>query len=150
METATAFPLLSCQTELIESKKNLFLSRVLKYPAFILLLQGSWEMLGRWLITYLASSNLRPHNFAVVSGGRLFIIPRGNEKAPSQENKYGTSEMLGLITPVTRAAYDAIDNGNIISTALRVCSIENLKEQLCIEEHAIWTMGHTGGLYGKT
>ena len=135
-----AFPLLSCKTELIEANNNISLYRVLKYPAYMLLLKGPWEMLGRWMITYFASVNNRPHNFVLAPGGKLYVIPRSREKAPTQENKYGASEMLGLITPITYNAYKAIDNGKIISNALRLCGVENATEIRAIEEHTLWTI----------
>ena len=139
-----AFPLLSCKTEPIEENSSLSLFRILGYPAHVLLLTGAWNILGQWILTYLASVNARPNNFVLAPGGRLYVIPRGCEKAPTQENMYGASEMLGLITPVTYGAYNAINNGKIISEALRICGVENKKEIQAIEDHAIWAMAHIG------
>jgi hypothetical protein len=166
-----AFPLRSCKTEPlgetapieetaptqdtapnketapINKNDNISLFRVIGYPAYALLLKGPWEMIGLWLTTYLASVNTRPHNFILAPEGRLYIIPRSREKAPAQENKYGASEMLGLITPITYDAYEAIDNGSIIADALRICGIENEKEIKSTEEHALWTIKHIRGTY---
>jgi hypothetical protein len=135
-----AFPLLDCPPELVESLGLLTLYRLPSYPAFALILQGPWEMLGRWMTIYLAASNTRPNNFALAPGGRLVVIPRGLEKAPAQENRYGASEMLGMVTPVTYEAYCAIQNAEVIVESLRLCGLSDRQEQIAVEEHAIWVM----------
>ena len=135
-----AFPLLDCPSELVKSHRQLAFYRLPSYPAFALILQGPWELLGRWLMIYLAASNLRAHNFALAPGGRLVVIPRGLEKAPAQENRYGASEMLGLVTPVTYDAYCAIQNAEVITKSLRLCGLSDHHEQVAVEEHAIWVM----------
>jgi len=140
-----AFPLFSCKSEPIEENDDISLFRVLGYPAYVLFLEGSWEMLGRWMITYFASVNSRPHNFVIAPGGKLYVIPRSREKAPMQENKYGASEMLGLITPISYDAYKAIASGGVIQDALRMCGMEDEKEKQAICEHALWTMKHIRG-----
>ncbi len=67
------------------------------------------------MAAYLCASNARPHNFALAACGLLVVIPRGLEKAPDQENRYGASEMLGLITPVTHESSEAIQDAGVIS-----------------------------------
>jgi hypothetical protein len=147
---ATAFPLLGRQARMISRQGGLVLSRVADYPAFALLVQGPWDLVGRWMATYLAAANARVHNFGMAPGGRLYVIPRGPGKAPSQENTYGASEMLGLITPVTRPAYEAISSFEVVAEALRICGIENEKERLAAEEHAAWAMRHVLSSGGGT
>ncbi len=137
---AEAFPLLKCESELVALRGELALYRLPTYPAYILVLRGPWELLGRWLITYLAASNIRPHNFVLAPHGRLVVIPRGLEKAPRQENRYGASEMLGLVAPVTYGAYCEIQNADIITESLRLCGLQDHRDQLAVEEHAIWVM----------
>ena len=139
---AGAFPLLERRVQPIACEGALTLSRVTDYPAFALLVQGPWDVVGRWMATYLAAANARAHNFGMAPGGRMYVIPRGLEKAPSQENTYGASEMLGLITPVTRPAYEAISSFETIAGALRIYGLENGKERLAAEEHAAWAMRH--------
>ncbi|HMB22677.1 MAG TPA: hypothetical protein VKP08_07615 [Anaerolineales bacterium] len=138
--TGAAFPLLDCPMELLKSIGRLALYRLPVYPAFVLIVQGPWELLGNWLTIYLAASNARPHNFALAAGGRLVVIPRGLEKAPAQENRYGASEMLGLVTPVTHDAYCAIQSAEVIVESLRLCGLSDRQEQIAVEEHAIWVM----------
>ena len=70
------------------------------------------------------------------------MLPRGLEKAPSQENRYGASEMLGLITPVTVAAYEDIQSGELVCEALRVCGLIDQREILAVEEHASWVLAN--------
>ena len=53
----TAFPLLDCPAELVKSYGQLALYRLPSYPAFALILQGPWELLGRWMMGYLSASN---------------------------------------------------------------------------------------------
>jgi len=50
--------------------------------------------------------------------------------------------MLGLISPVTREAYDALDSAAIVEEALSVCGVPDAKEQLAIEEHALSVAAH--------
>lgn len=140
----TAFPLLLCEEEPVARCGSLTLVQFPTYPAFVLCVQGPWDLLGRWLTTYLAASNSRPHNFALAWGRRLFVIPRGLERAPGQENRYGASEMLGLIAPVTQEAYDAIDHGDIIAEALRVCGAQDPRDRTEITEHVLWTTPRSG------
>jgi hypothetical protein len=141
-ESQSAFPLLTCPVEPFNTQDGLQLYRVPSYPAFALLLKGPWKAVAEWLILYLVASNQRPHNFALASGGRLFVLPRGLEKAPSQENRYGASEMLGLITPVTVAAYEDIQSGELVCEALRVCGLIDQREILAVEEHASWVLAN--------
>jgi len=140
--SATAFPLLTYPVQSIFRNADLVLAKIPEYPTFVLVLQGPWDVLGRWLVAYLSSSNTWPHNFALASGRRLFAIPRRLERAPTQENRYGASEMLGLITPVTRAAYDAITNGDVVAEALRACGLDDSRERVGVEEHALWVLRH--------
>ena len=135
-----AFPLLSYEQRWIKKGNTLALADLPDYPAFAFLVMGSWEMLGHWLTTYLTASNMLPHNFAVAPDGKMYVIPRRMEKAPSQENKYGASEMLGLITPVTREGYNNIDSGTVVAEALSLCGMQNTSEQMGIMEHAIWAI----------
>jgi len=144
-----AFPLLSRQAEPIYELPDISLSRIAGYPAFVLLVKSTWDLLGKWLIAYLASANTRPHSFALVPGGKLYVIPRSREIAPGQENKFGASEMLGLITPITFKAYQAINDGNVISDALRACGMEDRKDIMATEEHAAWTMNYIMGVYER-
>jgi hypothetical protein len=137
---ATAFPLLTCAREMIGEQGELVLYRLPSYPAFALVLQGPWELLSRWMVAYLCAANIRPHNFALAAGGQLVVIPRGLEKASDQENRYGASEMLGLITPVTHESFLAIRDAELISNSLRLCGVRDSREQLAIEEHALWGM----------
>jgi hypothetical protein len=137
-----AFPLLTCAPVPVKTLWELTLYRLPTYPTFALVLQGAWELLGRWMITYLSATNMRPHNFALVPGRRLVVIPRGLEKASSQENRYGASEMLGLVSPVTREAFYAIQNTNIIIESLCQCGLNDHSEQVAVEEHAAWVMEH--------
>ena len=137
-----AFPLLAKPLERRAEAGGLTLSRVKDYPAFALVMQGPWESLARWLQGYMAASNLRPHNFALVGGGRLYVIPRGLERAPSQENRYGASEMLGLISPVTRPAYDSLNSVAMVEEALAACSLPDPGDRLAIEEHALTVASH--------
>jgi hypothetical protein len=138
--TATAFPLLTCAREMIGGQGELRLYRLPSYPAFALVLQGPWELLGRWMVAYLCAANIRPHNFALAAGIQLVVVPRGLEKAPDQENRYGASEMLGLITPVTHESFLAIPDAELICNSLRLCGVCDSREQLAIEEHALWGM----------
>jgi hypothetical protein len=135
-----AFPLLTCVRELFAEQEELRLYRLPSYPAFVLALQGPWELLGRWMVAYLCAANVRPHNFALAAGGQLIVIPRGLEKAPDQENRYGASEMLGLITPVTHESFLAIQDAEVIRKSLCLCGVSDSREQLAIEEHALWGM----------
>jgi len=137
-----AFPLLSRPLQHVAQIEALTISRVTDIPVFALVVDGPWALLARWLANYMAASNLRPHNYALVGGGRLHVIPRGLERAPSQENRYGASEMLGLISPVTREAYDALDSAAIVEEALSVCGVPDAEEQLAIEEHALSVAAH--------
>ena len=137
-----AFPLLLSKPEIVVNNK-LSLSRFPSYPTFVLLLEGPWKLLGQWLTVYMVASNFRPHNLAIAPGGRLLIIPRALEKAPDQENRYGASEMLGLIAPVTKEAYDQLNHGDTIENALGVCGVNDAKTRLAIEEHAIWSINYT-------
>ncbi len=136
----TAFPLLTCAWHCIDEQGELRLYDLPSYPAFALVLQGPWDLLGQWMVTYLCASNVRPHNFVLAAGGQLIVIPRGLEKAPEQENRYGGSEMLGLITPVTHESFLAIRDAEVISRSLRLCGVSDRREQLAIEEHARWGM----------
>jgi hypothetical protein len=135
-----AFPLLTRAVALLEKRSSLSLSLINDYPAFILLLEGSWVDMGRWIINYLSAVNIRPHNFVLAPPNKLFIIPRGKEKASDQENGFGASEMMGLITPITRPAYDAIVNAGNVESALGECSILDSSIQTAITEHALWAM----------
>ena len=135
-----AFPLLTCAREIIGDHGQLMLYRLPAYPAFALVLQGPWELLGHWMVAYLCAANIRPHNFALAAGGQLIVIPRGLEKAPDQENRYGASEMLGLITPVTHDSFVAIRDAEVVCKSLRLCGVSDSREQLAIEEHALWGM----------
>jgi hypothetical protein len=139
---APAFPLLSRPVEHVAAVGAIAISRVTDYPAFALAVDGPWELLGAWLAGYMAASNPRPHNYALVGGGRLVVIPRGLERAPSQENRYGASEMLGMISPVTREAYDRIDSAAIVEDALAVCGVREPADRLAIEEHAVSVAAH--------
>ncbi len=138
----TAFPLLACPPELIAARGRLALYQLPTYPAFALILKGDWDMLGRWLTLYMAASNLRSNNFVIAPGGQLVIIPRGLEKAPNQENRFGASEMLGLVAPVTYAAYCAIQNADEIIEALRLTGLVEPQERLAVVEHVVWAMEH--------
>lgn len=137
---AMAFPLLTCGRAMIGEQGALRLYRLPSYPAYALVLQGPWELLGRWMVNYLCASNVRPHNFALAAGGQLIVIPRGIEKAPDQENRYGASEMLGLIAPVTHESFLAIKGAEVIAESLRLCGVSDSQDQLAIQEHALWGM----------
>jgi len=137
-DSQPAFPMLHCAMETLADDGLLRLDRIVNFPVFALCLHGPWELLGCWVIGYLASSTTRPVNLAIAPTGRLFIIPRTLEKAPTQENRYGCSEMLGLISPVTRTAYDALDSIEVILQALSSCGVQHPKEQQAIVEHALW------------
>jgi hypothetical protein len=140
-----AFPLLSRPLQQLADFGAISVSRVLDYPAFALVVEGDWAALARWLRGYMAASNLRPHNFALIGGGRLYAIPRGLERAPSQENRYGASEMLGLISPVTREAYDNMNSAAVVAEALAVCGLQDPDDRLAIEEHAVNVAAHVSG-----
>jgi hypothetical protein len=137
---AMAFPLLTCAREMIGEHGELTLYRLPTYPAFALVLQGPWDLLGCWMVAYLCAANARPHNFALAAGGQLVVVPRGLEKAPDQENRYGASEMLGMITPVTYESFLAIRDAELICKSLCWCGVSDSREQLAIEEHALWGM----------
>ena len=138
------FPILGCPTDPIAGHTSLRLFRVGSYPAFCMVLEGPWPLLGAWMITYTAASNNRPTNFALASGPKLYIIPRGLERAPDSENSFGASEMLGLISPITRAAFDSIVSGEFIDTVLRACGLTAEAEIRAALEHARWVTEHTG------
>lgn len=135
---AHAFPLLTRELEVIGRDSGLTLYRVLGYPSFALAVVGAWELVARFMSLYLAAANQRPHNFALAPGGKLLVIPRGLERAPDQENRFGASEMLGMITPVTPGAYESIQSADAICEALRVCGLTDEREKLAAEEHASW------------
>lgn len=133
-----AFPLLSRPQVLLERGRLLSVLQIKDYPAFAFVLEGHWRVLGEWLERYLAACNVRPHNFALVPNGRLIVIPRGVERVEGQENAYGCIEMLGMIAPITREAYDAIDSGDVIEDALHLSGCAHPTLQSALIEHALW------------
>jgi len=137
-DVSHAFPLLTREVEVIGKEGGLSLCRVLAYPAYVLVVIGAWELVARFLSLYLAAANQRPHNFAIAPGGKLYVIPRGMERAPGQENRFGASEMLGLITPVTVTAYESIRSSDAVCEALRVCGLTEGRDKTATEEHAAW------------
>lgn len=137
-EAAHAFPLLTRDLIPLHRSDGISLCRVADYPAYALVVEGPWDRLAHFVPLYLAAANQRPHNFALAPGGRLYVIPRGLERAPNQENRFGASEMLGLITPVTAEAFAGIASGEAVCEALRVCGVTDPHDQLTAEEHAAW------------
>jgi hypothetical protein len=130
--------MLGCELTPIGCNDGVRLSRVAGYPSYALAVEGDWELLGRFVPLYLGAANQRPHNFVLAPGGRLYVIPRGLEHAPGQENRFGASEMLGMITPVSEAAYEGLTSGAAVCEAIRVCGLTGDREKIAAEEHAAW------------